>query len=122
MDIKCYRDLVVWQKAMTLVEECYVLTANLPKNEEFGLKSQIRRAAVSIPSNIAEGHSRCHSRELLQYLSIPLGSLAELETQIDLAARLNLVPRSAADKCANMCEEVGRMVHGLVHAIRQRSH
>jgi four helix bundle protein len=107
---------------MDLVEECYLLTANLPKNEEFGLKNQIRSAAVSIPSNSAEGHSRCHSRELLQYLSIFLSSLAELETHIDLAGRLNFIPRSAADKGANMCEEVGRMLHGLVHAIRQRSH
>jgi four helix bundle protein len=88
MDIKSFRDLMVWQKAMEIVEECYRLTESLPRNEEFGLKSQMRRAAVSIPSNIAEGHSRCRSPGFLQDLSLSLGSLAEIETQLELTLRL----------------------------------
>jgi four helix bundle protein len=79
---------------MGLVEECYRLTERLPRNEEFGLKSQMRRAAVSIPSNIAEGRSRRRSKELLRYLSISLGSLAELETQLDIGTRLGLLPET----------------------------
>ena len=122
MEIKSFRDLMVWQKAMELVEECYRITTNLPRNEEFGLKSQMRRAAVSIPSNIAEGHSRRHSREFLQHLSISLGSLAEIETQLDLALRLNLLPAEGAQKCRALCEEVGKMLHGLATAISHRSH
>jgi four helix bundle protein len=122
MDIKSFRDLMVWQKAMEIVEECYRLTDSLPRNEEFGLKSQMRRAAVSIPSDIAEGHSRRHSREFLQHFSISLGSLAEIETQLELALRLKLLPAAGAEKCRALCEEVGRMLHGLATAISRRSH
>jgi four helix bundle protein len=121
MDIRCYRDLLVWKRAMDLVEECYRLTDNMSRNEEFGLKSQMRRAAVSIPSNIAEGHSRRHSREFLQYLSIALGSLAELETQLDLATRLKLLTLTRTELAKSLCDEVGRMLHGLAAAISRRS-
>ena len=121
MAIKCYRDLLVWQRAMDLVEECYRLTGDLPRNEEFGLKSQMRRAAVSIPSNIAEGRSRSHSAEFLHFVSISLGSLAELETQLDLTARLNLLPAESVEIAKRSCEEVGRMLHRIASAIR-RSH
>ena len=121
MAIKCYRDLLVWQRAMDLVEECYRLTGDLPSNEEFGLKSQMRRAAVSIPSNIAEGRSRSHSAEFLHFVSISLGSLAELETQLDLTVRLNLLSAESVEDAKQRCEEVGRMLHGIASAIR-RSH
>jgi four helix bundle protein len=82
----------------------------------------MRRAAVSIPSNIAEGHSRRHSLEFLQHLSISLGSLAELETQLEVAIRLSLLPASTAEECREKCEQVGKLLHGLASAIKRCSH
>ncbi|MCP4455355.1 MAG: four helix bundle protein, partial [Planctomycetes bacterium] len=89
MSKNSYRDLEVWQKAMGLVELCYACTKSFPSEERYGLTDQIRRAAVSIPSNIAEGQTRQHRKEFLQFLSIAQGSLAELETQIQIAERLH---------------------------------
>lgn len=87
--VQSYRDLRVWQVSMDLVELIYEQTAALPDEERYGLSSQMRRAAVSIPSNIAEGHTRTSSKEFLHYLSIAQASLAELETQLEIAVRLN---------------------------------
>ena len=86
-----YSELVVWQKAMDLVTEIYKITATFPSDERFGLSSQARRAAVSIPSNIAEGHGRKSTGAYVNHLSIAYGSLMELETQIQIAVRLNFV-------------------------------
>ncbi len=86
--INSFRDLRVWQSGMDLVEEIYRLTRTFPSHEVYGLTNQMRRAAVSIPSNIAEGHTREGSKEYLQYLSIAQASLAELETQLEIAVRL----------------------------------
>jgi len=86
--IRSFRDLRVWQAGMDLVEQVYLLTQAFPKHEMYGLASQMQRAAVSIPSNIAEGHTREHLKEYLQHLSIARASLAELETQLEIAARL----------------------------------
>lgn len=113
MTIRSYRDLLVWQRAIQLVEECYRLTTEFPRSEEFGLKTQMRRAAISIPSNIAEGNSRHHTLEYCQFLSVALGSLAEIETQIELACRLNYVKKSDTQALNASCSEVGRMLHGL---------
>lgn len=113
MKIRSYKDLSVWQKSMDLVEECYRLTDGFPRNEEFGLKSQIRRAAVSIPSNIAEGSVRHSSNEYCRFLAIALGSTAELETQIELGRRLGYVRDAEARSLANGCQEVGKMLNGL---------
>jgi len=88
MKLKSFRDLRVWQLAMELVEITYRLTKNFPKDEMYGLTSQVQRAAVSVPSNIAEGHTREHTREFLHHLSIAQASLAELETQLEIGARL----------------------------------
>src|SRR5690606_24522123 len=88
MNIQSFRDLLVWQKAMNLVTEVYQLTQQFPKEEMYGLSSQIRRAVVSVPSNIAEGHQR-GTKEFLQFLKIAKGSLAEVETQLEIALRLN---------------------------------
>jgi four helix bundle protein len=88
MAINSFRDLRVWQAGMELVEQVYLLTQIFPKREMYGLASQIQRAAVSIPSNIAEGHTREHSKEFLHHLSIAQASLAELETQLEIATRL----------------------------------
>jgi len=88
MSIRNFRDLRVWQQAMDLVEAIYRFTGGFPKQEIFGLTAQIRRAAVSIPSNIAEGHTREHRGEFLQHLSIAQASLAELQTHLEIASRL----------------------------------
>jgi four helix bundle protein len=120
MKVRSYKDLSVWQKAMRLVEECYRVTDTFPRNEEFGLKSQMRRAAVSIPSNVAEGNVRHSSNEYCRFLAIALGSTAELETQIELARRLGLQSEDDADQLAQRCQEVGRMLNGLRLSITNR--
>ncbi len=112
--IKSYRDLGVWCKAMKLAELCYEGTGHFPRQETYGLVSQIRRAAVSIPSNIAEGHSRRSRQAFVNHLSISLGSQSELETQIELSRRLRLIPEERAKAILQEAEEVGRMLHGLI--------
>jgi four helix bundle protein len=121
MKIQSFRDLEVWQKSMILVEQIYRLSARFPANEEYGLKAQMRRAAVSIPSNIAEGHSRRHSKEFLHHLSIALGSVAELQTQIELATRQHHIDQPDIDVPNTLCSDVCKMLHGLIKAIRRRS-
>ena len=111
--ITSYRELLVWQKAMTLAERCYSLTDSFPKEERYGLSSQIRRSAVSIPSNLAEGHNRRSRNAFTNHVSIALGSQAELETQLVLAVRLRLVSESVAAPMIELASEVGRMLHGL---------
>ncbi len=113
MMVKSYKDLSVWQKAMHMVEECYRTTNSFPRNEKFGLKSQMRRAAVSIPSNVAEGNVRHSSNEYCRFLAIAIGSTAELETQIELARRLDLLSEEDAARISGQCQEVGRMLNGL---------
>jgi four helix bundle protein len=113
MNIKSYRDLEVWQKAMELIIECYKTTETFPKNETFGLVSQLQRAAVSMAANIAEGHSRQHTKEFLQSLSIAYGSLAELETHILIAERLKYIDSSLSVKLLGKTAELGRMLNGL---------
>jgi len=117
--IRSYRDLDVWKRAMKLAELCYGVTASFPQRETFGLASQIRRAAVSIPSNIAEGHSRRSHQAFLNHLSIALGSQAELETQIELASRLDLISQIPAKEILQEAEEIGRMLHGLIRSLER---
>lgn len=118
--VRSYRDLQVWQRAMTLVVHCYRHTELFPRSELYGLTGQLRRAAVSIPSNIAEGHERQSPKEFLHHLSIASGSLAELETQIELAMRLNDLVTDDAESLLLECTEVGRMLGGLRKAVRAR--
>jgi four helix bundle protein len=115
-----HRDLTAWREAMTLVEIVYRATAGFPKTEIFGLITQIRRSAVSIPSNIAEGAARNSSGELAQFLGYSCGSLAELETQLELAVRLRyLEPSSDAIRQTN---RVGRIVRALRKSLREGSY
>ena len=93
-----YRDLDVWQKAMNVVVECYKITKTFPKSETYGLSSQLQRAAVSIPANIAEGRERQHKKEFIQHISIAYASLAELETHIQIAERLNFLDKKKANQ------------------------
>jgi four helix bundle protein len=117
-----YRDLVAWQKAMDLVERIYVATAGFPKEERYGLISQVRRAAVSIPSNIAEGQGRRSSDdELVRFLQIARGSLAELETQMELAVRLNFLEKHQASALRSLSDEVGRLLTGLMKSKQRQN-
>ena len=113
MDFKSYRDLEVWQKAMDLVVDCYTITSNFPNKETFGLASQLQRAAISIPSNIAEGRERQHRKEFIQHLSIAYASLAEVETHLQIAERLNYVDLDKVNQLLDKTSEVGKMLNGL---------
>lgn len=108
-----FSDLKVWQRAMRLTEEVYRLSAKFPKNETYGLVSQIQRSAVSLPSNIAEGHGRNSKKEFHRFLGIALGSLAELETQLILAQRLDYLTEEEVISSLEISDEVGKMLKGL---------
>ena len=116
-----YSELVVWQKAMGLVTEVYKITSTFPNDERFGLSSQARRAAVSIPSNIAEGHGRKATGAYLNHLSIAYGSLMELETQTQIAVRLNLLPGENAANLLQKMDEIGKMLTGLKNSLSENN-
>ena len=115
--IRSYRDLEAWKRSMDLAERCYRFTADFPKSETFGLAAHIRRSAVSIASNIAEGHSRRSRPAFVSFISIAMGSQAELETQIELARRLGLGRDAEALRLLELAAEVGRILHGLRSAL-----
>jgi len=117
MPVKSYRDLIVWQKAMDLVEAVYRVSQKFPSEEKFGLTAQIRRAAVSIPSNIAEGQSRGTARDFNKFLDISYGSLSETKTQIIIASRLNYLNHDELNKLLTDAGEVGRLLNGLQRSI-----
>ncbi len=108
-----YRDLLVWQRAIELVTDIYRCTATFPADELYGLRSQLRRAAVSIPSNIAEGQGRCSRGEFRQFLGVARGSLLEVETQIHIAHRLALLSTEKQDDLLSSTGELLRMLNGL---------
>ena len=108
--IRSYKDLVVWQKGIELVEEVYRLTARFPNHERYGLAGQMQRAAVSVPSNIAEGHERHHLNEYLQHLSIALASLAEVETQLEIARRLKYVAQNDSAKVEAQTDALSKQI------------
>jgi len=118
MDIRSYRDLLVWQKAMELVAQSYMLLAKLPKTESYGLASQIQRAAVSTPANIAEGHGREHLGDYLHHLSVANGSLMELETHLLLASRLGFASTTEVEQLLEKTGEVSRMLSGLTRSLK----
>ena len=120
MSVKSYQELIVWQKAMQLVEEVYRLARMLPKAELFALSDQMRRAAVSIPSNIAEGQARNSTKEFVNFLSISRGSTAELETQLIICVRLKFLTPSQTEAALNLCGEVGRMLNALIGRLSTR--
>jgi four helix bundle protein len=119
--IKSYRDLRVWQESMTLAVECYQLTRAFPKEEMFGLSSQIRRSAASIPANIAEGHGRENTQSFIQYLRIAQGSLKELETHLLLAERVGLIVKENIEAVLRRCEAIGEMIRLLIRALQQNA-
>lgn len=111
---KDYRDLIVWQKAMVLVREVYAATNQFPKEEIFGLRMQIRRAAVSIPANIAEGHGRLTDMQFRHFLGTARGSLSELQTELDLAGALGFIHAETISPLSDMSCEVARLLNGLI--------
>ena len=117
MKVLNYRELIVWQKAMELVTEIYQLVKLLPKEEIYALSSQMRRAAVSIPSNIAEGQQRKSTKEFANFLSISRGSVAELETQLFICINLNYLTEAQIEKALGLCQEEGKMLNSLIDKV-----
>ena len=118
-EIRGYTDLLVWQRAMELAEEVYRLAAMLPDIERYGLAPQIRKATISIPSNIAEGHSRQTTGHYRHHLQIARGSTAEVQTQLQLMVRLHQIPQSNIAKAMSLSEECMRMLATLINRLRQ---
>ncbi|OYY05418.1 MAG: four helix bundle protein [Methylotenera sp. 17-45-7] len=118
--MKSYRDLQVWRLAINLSTEVYATTSSFPKNEIFGLCSQLQRAAVSVASNIAEGHARESTKEYLRFISIALGSLAELETQFIISNNLNYINQVNLDGILEKTSEIGRMLRGLQKSLKAK--
>jgi four helix bundle protein len=112
--VRSYRDLIVWQKAMDLVKCIYDLVGRFPSHERYGLAEQMRRSAVSIPSNIAEGQARQHTAEFRRFLYVALGSLAELETQTLIAHEVDYLTAEDLQETEALIGEIRRMTHGLI--------
>jgi four helix bundle protein len=118
MRLQSYRDLKVWQIGMHLAERVYSLMPGFPKQEAYGLCSQMQRAAISVPSNIAERHARDSTKEFLHHISIAFGSLAELETQPLLAQKLGYLPPNDAEAVLDVTSDLGRMLRGLQKSLK----
>jgi four helix bundle protein len=117
MAVKSYRELIAWQRAMDMAETVYKVSAACPKEELFGLVSQMRRSAVSVPSNIAEGQGRKSTKEFMHHLSIAHGSVCEMETQVLLAGRIGFLSKAQVDQVLANAAEVGRLVNGLYNSL-----
>lgn len=111
--IKSFRELDIWKKGIELVKEIYRITAKFPNSELYGLTSQMRRSAVSVPSNVAEGFRRRHSKEFKQFLSIALASLAELETQLVIAEELHYLESEDENRILEFIDHISRMIANL---------
>ena len=118
MQIKSYQDLDVWRVAMDLVEQCYKLTTTFPRDEAFGMTSQIRRASVSVPANIAEGFGRDQSGSYVQFLRIAQGSARELETHLLIAGRVGLASATEVQLPKQSCERVSKMLRAYIRSIQ----
>ncbi len=116
-----FKDLIAWQKAMDLVTDIYRVTDSFPKREVFSLTDQIRRAAVSIPSNIAEGQAHYSHREFLHFLRHSAGSLAEVETQLLIAERIGYIDQASTASLIKKAHEVGRILNGLMSSLREKN-
>lgn len=118
MTAQSYKELILWQKAMDLADLLYKSTADFPKQEIYGITSQLRRSAVSIPSNIAEGYSRNSKGEYIQFLGIAKGSLCELETQIMLSQRFGYLSNIEAEKLLSLSTEVGKLLTIFIQKLK----
>jgi four helix bundle protein len=117
MAVKDFRDLFVWQRSMELVETIYRVTGRFPSNEMFGLTNQLRRAAVSVPSNIAEGQGRNTTSDFLRFLSISRGSLQEVQTQVEIARRLDYISMATTEEIILLSSEVAKLINGLCRSL-----
>jgi four helix bundle protein len=117
--IKFYKDLRVWNEAMNIVEQCYMLTAKFPRDEIYGLTSQLRRAAVSVPANIAEGYGRENTGSYVQFLKIAQGSLKEVETLLLVSERIKVASSGSTSTLLDQCDVAGRMLNGLIRSLRR---
>ncbi|WP_373511551.1 four helix bundle protein [Persicitalea sp.] len=120
--INTYRDLLVWQKAMVFVTSIYKASSSFPNAEQFALTSQIRRSAISIPSNIAEGYGRRSTGDYVRFLQISIGSLYEVQTQIVIAFNLNYIPKDHYDLLHPQSREIERMLSSLIQKIKDNAH
>jgi four helix bundle protein len=120
MSISSYRDLLVWQKAMDVVVACYHAGRTFPDSEKFGLVSQLQRAAVSVPANIAEGRGRRSTKEFIRHLSIAYGSLCECETHLLIAVRLQYLGDQQVQRLLSSTAEIGRMINALQESLRRK--
>ena len=120
MAIQSYRDLKVWQQGMDLAEGCYLATRQFPRDELYGMISQIRRASASIPANVSEGYGRKSRNEYIQFLYIAQGSLKELETHLLLSQRVKLASKEVIIPLLTQCESVGRLLTGLIRALENK--
>ena len=118
--VRSYQDLIAWQKAMDLVTEIYEVSHKFPREEIFALTSQLRRVAVSIPSNIAEGQGRSSRKEFLYFLGNAKGSLSEVETQVLIARKLDYIDDEVSNSLLNLSAEVGRILNGLLASLRNK--
>ncbi|MCM2301787.1 MAG: four helix bundle protein [Flavobacteriaceae bacterium] len=118
-DIKTYKDLLVWQKGIEIVKEIYILCNDLPKDEVYGLQSQMKRSSISIPSNIAEGYGRNYTKSYVQFLIIARGSLLELETQVIISKELALITQDKYDNIINLITEENKMLNAFIKSISE---
>lgn len=117
-EVNTFRDLQIWQKSMSMVTSIYQTTSSFPKSEMFSLTSQIRRSAVSVPSNIAEGFGRRSLGDYLRFLQIAFGSLFELQTQIEIAANLNYLQKTEFDQLYSQSREIERMMSSMIQKLK----
>ncbi len=118
--IQSFRDLEIWNRSVDLVEKIYAATKSFPNDERYGLTAQIRKAAVSIPSNIAEGFGRFHNSEYKQFLFVSLGSCAEVITQLTIAARLDYLKKDTAQELMEELDQISRMTMNLIKKLNER--
>ena len=118
--VRCYEDLILWRKSLDLAAAVHDCTRHFPRSEAFGLASQLRRAAISVPSNVAEGSARGSTREFVYFLRVARGSLAELHTQLHLARREGYVSDQKFEKLSDDLDEVGRILNSVVSGLKRR--
>ena len=121
MEVKSYKDLIVWQKTMGLVAFVYEITRNFPKEELYGLVSQMRRCAISILSNIAEGRGKQSSKEFVRFLDIAYGSASELETQVLISQRIGYLDQSIVESICSKITEISKMLHSMKVSVTEKA-
>ena len=120
MQVNSYQDLKIWQEGMQLAQDCYLMTRGFPREELFGMTSQIRRAAASIPANTAEGWGREGTRDFIHFLRIAQGSLKELETHLILSQRINLIDQDQVKPLLDRSTEIGKMIRSLIGSLQRK--